>query len=215
METNLDKLNLDIRSRRREIDTRMGEAQMLAEREAEIKQEIEDLNNASQVLDRVSLLLSSIGEDKQHEAQEKIEGIVTRGLQAIFGDTFSFHIVQTMKGKSASVEFYIRTHLDDQVIETNVLDSHGGGLAAIVGFLLRVTVMLLDKGTDSANVLILDESFGMVSASFLDPLAEFVRELVDQTGIQIILITHQTEWEGYADKVYTYGIKNGATFVTS
>lgn len=202
-----------IREQKRTLDFERGQQQGLVERERELTADIQEQRELTEVLDRVTILLNNIGEDKQQKAQEHIEGIVTRGLQAIFGPTFSFHIAQTMKGKSASVEFLIRTHLDDVTLETPVLESHGGGLAAIVGFLLRVTVMLLDKGADKANVLVLDETFGMVSAEFLDPLAEFVRELIDKTGLQVILVTHQDQWLEYADKTVRFGIKNGATFV--
>lgn len=209
----LDELQREVSLRRRDVQTKVAEKRLLETRKEEISAEIEELQDLTVVLDRVTGLLNSIGEDKQQEAQEKIEGIITKGLQNIFGHTFSFHIVQTMKGKNASVEFFIRTHLDDEVIETPVLESHGGGLAAIVGFLLRVTVMLLDKGTDKSNILILDETFGMVSDEYLEPLGDFVRELVDKTNIQILLVTHQPEWQEYADKTYRFGIKNGATFV--
>lgn len=202
-----------IREKKRTLDFERGQQQGLIEREQELNTDIQVQRELTEVLDRVTILLNNIGEDKQQKAQEHIEGIVTRGLQAIFGPTFSFHIAQTMKGKSASVEFLIRTHLDDATLETPVLESHGGGLAAIVGFLLRVTVMLLDKGADKANVLVLDETFGMVSDEYLEPLAEFTRDLVDKTGIQVILVTHQPMWEEHADKTVRFGIKNGATFV--
>lgn len=202
-----------VQQRERELDFKLGQRQSLLDQKEGLEQEIEDLKETTVVLDQVTALLNTIGEDKQQQAQEKIEGIVTRGLHAIFGDAFSFHIVQTMKGKSASVEFFIRTNIGDSVIETPVLESRGGGLAAIVGFLLRVTVMLLDRGADKANVLVLDETFGMVSDEYLDPLAEFIRELVDKTGIQVILVTHQPEWSEYADKTVRFGIRNGSTYV--
>lgn len=210
---NATDLLSEVQQRRREIDFKLGQRQSLQERAETLATDIEGLQELSVVLDQVTVLLNSIGEDKQQQAQEQIEGIITRGLQSIFGETFSFHIVQTMKGKSASVEFFIRTHLDDTAIETPVLESHGGGLAAIVGFLLRVTVMLLDKGSDKANVIILDETFGMVSDEYLDPLAEFIRDLVDKANIQVIMVSHQPMWEEYADKTYRFGISKGSTFV--
>lgn len=210
---NASELLSEVQQRRREIDFKLGQQQSLKDRATGLAGDITDLQELTVVLDQVTVLLNSIGEDKQQKAQEQIEGIITRGLQSIFGETFSFHIVQTMKGKSASVEFYIQTHLGDQMLMTPVLESHGGGLAAIVGFLLRVTVMLLDKGADKANVIVLDETFGMVSDEYLDPLAEFIRDLVDKTGIQVIMVSHQPMWEEYADKTYRFGIKSGATFV--
>lgn len=191
---------------------RQGELDSLQRYSAELTENIQQLETLTEVLDKVTILLNSIGEDKQQEAQEKIEGIITRGLQAIFGETFSFHIKQSLKGKNASVEFFIRTMLGDKPIETPVLESHGGGVAAIVGFLLRVTVLLLSKEQNVARIIVLDETFGMVSDEYLDPLAEFIRELVDKADLQIIMVTHQKEWQEYADATYRFGIRDGATY---
>jgi DNA repair exonuclease SbcCD ATPase subunit len=209
----LDEAMSSAAVKRRDVDIKLGERKVVANRISELQSEIAELTELTQILDKVTVLLNAIGEDKQQEAQEKIEGIITRGLHSIFGDTFSFHIVQTVNGKTASVEFFIRTMMGDSVVETPVLESHGGGLAAVVGFLLRVTVMLLDKGEFNSRVLILDETFGMVSDEYLAPLGEFIRELIDKTGMQVILVTHQPEWIDYADKTYRFGIRNGETFV--
>jgi len=210
---NLEEIQTQLSKSRLNVERRTTEKSVFENRKVELSEEIESLKSDTEILDRVTLLLNSIGESRQQEAQEKIEGIVTKGLQTIFGDHISFHINQSMKGKNASVDFSIKSLIGNSIVETPVMGSHGGGLAAVIGFLLRVTVMLLDKGTQSANVLVLDESFGMVSSEYLDELAAFVKELVDKTGIQIILITHQPEWEEYADKVYKFGIKSGETYI--
>lgn len=118
-----------------------------------------------------------------------------------------------MKGKSASVEFYVQTHLGDQMLMTPVLESHGGGLASVIGFLLRVTVILLDARSSMSRTIILDESFGMLSEQYIEAMAEFMKELTVKAGFQFILVTHAPEWEDYADKTYRFGIKSGATFV--
>ena len=198
---------------RAEVDRKNTEQRMYQDRLKSLQTETTDLQNNVDVLDRVTILLNSIGETRQQEAQVKIEGIVTNGLQTIFGDHVSFHINQSMKGKNASVDFSIRSKMGDSVVETPILESHGGGLASVVGFLLRVTVMLLDKGADSANVLVLDESFGMVSDEYLEDLMAFVKELVSKTGIQVILITHQKDWEEYADITHRFDIKHGETYL--
>lgn len=99
-----------------------------------------------------------------------IEDLVTRGLQTIFDSTLSFHIIQSVRGKTANVDFIVRTTLPESVIETSVMDARGGGLAATIGFLLRLVVMLLRGGTKEENILILDETFAHVSAEYLAPL---------------------------------------------
>lgn len=210
----LDELNVAVRNRRRKLDALSGEKASVTSRVALLQTQIDDLNATVDELDRVTALFNSLGEDRQNAAQDKIEGIVTQGLQMIFDETLSFHIIQSTKAKAASVEFVVRTTLPNSVVETGVLDARGGGLAAVIGFLLRLVVMLLDKGTREDNILVLDETFAMVSADYLEPLGQFLREIVDKTGVQIIMVTHQTEFAEHADTVYRFSNVNGETKVS-
>lgn len=205
------ELERELHRKRREVDTRLGEAKAVLQRAKDIQSNIDDKEALVDDLERVTILLNTIGEDRQMQAQETIEELVTRGLQTIFDSTLSFHIVQTIKGRSVTAEFMVRTTLGDTFIETPVLDARGGGLAATIGFLLRVVVLLLSSGTKQDNVLILDETFAHVSDEYLPPLGEFLRELVDKTGIQIIMVTHQPEFMEYSDKSYRFSIKDGKT----
>lgn len=211
--TDLDTLVIRARQRRRQIDALQGEARATLMRGKELQAEIADLGEVIEDLDRVTVLLNSLGEDRQLKAQQTIEELVTRGLQTIFDESLSFHIVQTVKGKTANVEFLVRSTLPGSVVETPVMDARGGGLAATIGFLLRLVVMLLSKGTKTENILVLDETFAHVSAEYLGPLGEFLREVVDKTGVQIVMVTHQPEFAEYADKVYRFSTVDGKTQV--
>ncbi len=198
---------------RRELDQLAGEARITLTRGKDLKLEIEQLQLEVQTLDKATILLNSIAEDTQLAAQHNIEELVTRGLQTIFDESLSFHILQSTKGKSASVEFVVRTKLlNGQAVDTPVMDARGGGLAATIGFLLRVVVMLLRK---QENILVLDETFAMVSEEYLPALGEFVRQLVDKTNLQIVMVTHQPLFADYADKVYRFSQNDGKTLVTS
>jgi len=210
---NLVELERSLHLKRRDLDTRTGEAKAVLQRAKELTSKVESYRDLVEDLERVTIVLNTIGEDRQLQAQETIEELVTRGLQTIFDSSLSFHIVQTIKGRSVSAEFLVRTTLGDTFIETPVLDARGGGLAATIGFLLRVVVLLLGSGTKQDNVLILDETFAHVSEEYLPPLGEFLRELVDKTGIQIIMVTHQSEFMEYSDKSYRFSIKDGKTEV--
>lgn len=77
--------------------------------------------------------------------------------------------------------------------------AHGGGLAAILGFLARVIMVL---STGRRRILILDEPFAAVSSDILTDLSALVRAVVDQLGFQILMVTHQPELADSADVVY-------------
>lgn len=211
--TDLDSLGMDLRRARREADRRVGEARAIAGRGTVVKDEVAKLTTEASDYERAAGVLASIGEERQAAAQSQVEELVTRGLQTIFGEELSFHVIQTTKGKTPIVEFVIRSTIPGQpVIETDVMSARGGGVATVVGFLLRVVVMLLSKDKQE-TVLFLDETFSMVSADYLPNVVEFLRELVDKTDIRIVLVTHQPEFLNAADKRYEFKRVNGETQV--
>ena len=207
-------LAVSIAARRRELDILNGEARMILTRAKEVKEELDRLKEEVSLFERSGVLLNSIGEERQLKAQDTIEALVTRGLQQIFDDTLSFHIIQKVKANAASVEFVVRTALPDGgVVDTPVMDARGGGLAATIGFLLRVVILLLRGGNHGENILVIDESFSHVSAEYLPAVSEFLRELVEKTNLQVIMITHQTELTDAADTVYRFTSVDGKTIV--
>lgn len=212
--TDLTNLSVRVRARRRELDSVAGQANALRAREEELLAEMVRLSADIVSHEKATTLLNSIGEEKQYAAQEAIEQLVTRGLQTIFDDSLSFHILQSVKARRAEVSFVVRSTLSDgSVVDTDVMDARGGGLAATVGFLLRLVVMLLKTDTRTDNVLVLDETFAHVSDEYLPSLGEFLRKIVDKTGVQIILVTHQPEFVEHADKVYRLSSVDGKTVV--
>lgn len=211
--TDLSALSLKVRQAQRDLDQTLGEKRSLEGLQARTSKEVSDLQAEAIELDRTASFLTSIGEEQQFRAQEAIESLVTEGLQTIFDDTLSFHILQKVNGKAATVEFVVRTSLPgDRVVETAVLDARGGGLAAVVGFLLRLVVLLL-RNDGSQKLLVLDETFAHVSEDYLPGVGEFLRQLVDKTGVQVIMVTHQQELTEYADKIYRFSVKDGVTKV--
>lgn len=210
----LDRAEATIRVQRRALDEEAGQRKALERQLAAYRQEAEELASEVTLLEQVSAFLNSVGEEKQEQAQGSIESLVSRGLQTIFDDTLSFHIVTSTRGKTSGVEFVVRTALPgEDAVETPVLESRGGGLSAVVGFLLRVVVLLLSAEEGQERLLVLDETFAHVSAEYLEPLGEFLREIVERSGIQIIMVTHQSEFLEYADAAYKFSASNGRTQV--
>ena len=63
------------------------------------------------------------------------------------------------------------------------------------------------------DLLVLDETFAHVSEEYLEPLGQFLRQVVDRTGVQILLVTHQDTFLDYADKAYKFSAVDGRTKV--
>jgi ABC-type dipeptide/oligopeptide/nickel transport system ATPase subunit len=159
----------------------------------------------------VAVYLTTFGETAQALAQRKIELLVTHGLQTVFGEEMTFKLVAGTHGQQATLDFEITSTMEGIEVTTSVMDARGGGVASVVGFLLRLVVLLL---TESASKLIvLDETFAQVSEEYEARVAEFLRELVDKTQVQIILITHSHAYTDAADRAYRFRLVDGATKV--
>lgn len=190
----------------------IGAARVIIDRKTELEKEVSFLAEHVATLEKAAGVLAKIGEERQQEAQNQIESLVTQGLHKIFGDHLTFKVVQSVKGRTPVVEFVIQTSLPDgKVRETDILSAMGGGVSAVTGFLLRLVVLLLDKSKES-SILVLDETFAHVSDAYLPALAEFLREIVDKAKVQIIMVTHQHIFSEVADKAYKFSLDvNGYT----
>lgn len=193
-------LDVAVKAARRESDREAGEAAAVGRAGKAAKAEVERLREQLELHEKVLGVLTRVGEERQESAQRQVEGLVTRALQVIFDENLSFHLVTEVRANRTEVGFVLRSRYGDAEVDTPVLEARGGGMAAVVGFVLRLVVLLLTPG--ARRILFLDESFGMVSAEYEPRLAEFLREVADKAGVQIVLITHSKAYDDLADTSY-------------
>ena len=192
-------------NRRSLLDQRVGRRNALRQHRDELTELIAELTATVELEQQAAALLNSIGDERQDRVRTQIEGIVTHGLQLIFGGELSFHLVTATRANATTVDFIVRTTFaDGETLDTPVMDARGGGVASVVGFLLRLTVLLLTPG--ARRLMLLDESFAQVSAEYEPRIAEFLRAIVDQTGIQIVMVTHSDAYSDAADTVYRFAL---------
>jgi DNA repair exonuclease SbcCD ATPase subunit len=203
-----------LKAARSKVDQDVGRARALKKRADYLIVEIEELSVKKDSFEKAAAVLASIGEERQAQAQLQVENLVTRGLQTVFGEEYGFRIEQTTTASRPEVNFLVKSVTEDgKIIETDVMSSRGGGLAAVVGFLLRVVIMLLSKKSQE-SVIFLDETFGMLSAEYEGRMAEFLKKISDETGIQIIQVTHSDAYSDFADKRYRFDLNpKGITVV--
>jgi chromosome segregation ATPase len=195
-----DDLAVRVREASQRLDREAGRAQEVARRGKAAQAEVARLRHLAEVQEKTAVLLTTIGEERQESARQQVEELVTRALQVIFDQNLSFHMVQSIRANRAEVDFVIRSTYGDEVVETSVMDARGGGMAAVVGFVLRLVVLLLTPG--ARRFLALDESFAHVSASYEPRVAEFLREVADKAGVQLLLVTHSDAYSDLADVRY-------------
>lgn len=153
---------------------------------------------AADVTAKARMLLEGYSEEEQEALRRRVEGLVGRGLSVIFGEGYGFEVeVGQMRGQAA-MKFWVTTPSGKR----DPLESHGGGVVNVVAFVLRVVVTALTPGL--SRVLVLDEPFAQLSQEYLEPMGGFLRELVEATGIQLIVVSHEPEIAAIADKAFRF-----------
>jgi DNA repair exonuclease SbcCD ATPase subunit len=207
----LDDLLARVAQAERSVDRRVGEARKVLTDGQGVQREVTVLEDRLEVLDEAIAALNSYADQRQVDLQTKIEQLVTHGLRVVFGEDMEFRLVAGTKGKYATTDFVVRSRKGDAWLETPVIAARGGGVAAVVGFILRVILLMLKPQTQ--HTLFLDESFAQLSADYEPALAEFIRELVDRTDMQVVLVTHSTAYDQVSDVAYRLSNEDGTTHV--
>jgi DNA repair exonuclease SbcCD ATPase subunit len=217
----LADLRRQVTTTMQDLHTEVGQARSLADRGRLLTAEVERFGLDRETAERVSGVLSKLASDRDQAARAQVESLVTAGLQAIFGDggeVLTFHLVESTLRNAANIDFEVHTTKPDGTeIVTDVMSARGGGVAAVIGMLLRVVLILLTRQTGQkvSSTLVLDETLAMLSADRLEAASAFLRTLVDSAGLQVIMVTHQTELTESADKVYRVSLRpDGVSQVT-
>lgn len=187
-----------------------GRITLLREQKGEVDQQLETYATQYGAMGRVVKALQKYSKAKEQVLREKLDNIVTRGLQLIFGPGYKSRLVFGISRGQATIKSKIVTEINGKEFEADIADAHGGGLVNIVSVIYQILVLSLVKPRQR-RILFLDEPFRNVSEEYLEATAEFVRQLNRKLGIQIVLISHRKQMVDIGDVVYDFSLNNGIT----
>ena len=164
----------------------------------------------AETLDHVVALLGAMQETWREQFQAGVGKVVSRGLTGVFGEDLELLVEMGQSGDLPVAKFSIR---DSRGLETDVIDSRGGGLVSVTAFLLRV-LLLLSARPALARLLVLDETFANLSAEYVGNLVALIRRIATEGGFQCLIVTHRPELVDGADVAYRFELKDGVTQVT-
>lgn len=206
--TALETVSTRLADMRRGIERDLG-------RKAQVEEDLENLRSntvqyRSALLElQQALQVFQVLEGTWHRSFEnKLAGLISRGLSLVFNEPLRFVLETKQRGDMSTMDFKLVQMVGDDELVTDIMGAKGGGVVAVVSFLLRVLILLASK-PPLRPVMILDENFAMVSQEYVPNLAKLLRQLVDETGVQIILVTHEPLFGEHADVMYEVTQKNG------
>lgn len=133
------------------------------------------------------------------EVVHLFEETVTSGLKRIFNEEYDFKIRIDQHKNKKGCTFLVHTDEYDGYIDID--NSQGTCLEQVVSMICRVIMVSLDP--EVHKTIILDEPFSGAAVDKIDKIVEFMYEISENFGIQLIVISHMQEFVDYADKVIT------------
>lgn len=136
---------------------------------------------------------------------KKLVDLLSFALKTIFYDkNYSVELKVENKRDSKSAQFFLVERIEEEVLKYDFEDGIGGGILAIVGFVLQVFYLGYFK---LAKIIFCDESFSQISDQYIDGLMSFIQKLSEKKGFIFVLISHDKRLIDRGDKVYE--VENG------
>lgn len=204
---------MTIALRLREIDAQIARQQGLRDdrqrRLDDLEAELLRLDVESSLLEKTEDVLVQLGKRTVGESAESLNKLVSLGLKFVFPDQDLElkTITEKQRGKTA-----VRFELYDRGKTFPIDDAFGGGVIAIVGILLRVSIITTLK---MRRVLLLDETLGHLADVYVPAASKLLRKLSDDLGFTIIMVTHQPDYAASAHVHAKASRRAGATIITT
>jgi hypothetical protein len=163
---------------------------------------------------RLQKFFQHMGTTEQENLQRWFEQVITYGMRSVFGDAYRFVIIgPEIKANEIAIDFKIMKRSGDTELERDPYDEMGGGVADVLSFLLQFIMVFLLR--DRINpILFLDEACKHLSMEHRPAMANLLQELVEKTGVQILMISHDPVFLEAADVAYEFS-HNGVETVVS
>lgn len=176
----------------------LAKKQVQAEKQAlkQAQAKVSDTAQAQQIV-------QAVAEAVQHQAHARIASVVSRCLQAVFGDGYEFRIdFRQARGKTEAQLLIVK---DDLVLEDPV-EECGGGVVDVASFALRLAALMLAVPR-RRRLLLLDEPFRFLSKEYRPAVRELLLALAKELKVQIVMVTHSADL--VAGKVIEIGGEHG------
>lgn len=134
----------------------------------------------------------------QEKLKARVDALVTLAISSIFDRPFTFDL--QFERKRGRVECTPRIMEGDK--EYIPKEDVGGGIIDITSFAMRVVLWSIEN-PKARNLFILDEPMKFVGKGLLlERAGNVLREIADRLGVQLIVVTHESELASMADTKY-------------
>ena len=191
-----------------QIVNRRAEQSFMLTRIAELDAQVDETKTKMAELEQAKDVLNRILMVTQEDITHYIEQTVTNLVAHIFGDQYRFFFEMSLdRGKPS-----LTPMVEKNGTQVSPKDEMGGGLMDVLALGLRMALWSLDQKA-LAPVMILDEPGKYLDRPRVPLFGQALKEMSNQLGLQIIMVTHLDEMKELADRSFTVRQERGVSYV--
>ena len=168
---------------------------------------MESINTRVEAID----FIERVASEERLEVKDKVESLITSCLHDVYDSSYSIEFSYGIKGSRTAVEVFLVRNCSDGMVIRREIDGFGGGVADTISLPLKLIVLMNDKTFD--KILITDEPGKHLDLEKVPRFAKFLKNISEKLGVQIIMSSHHTAMEDYADSVNQITLDGSKSYI--
>lgn len=194
--SNIETLLDSVKILQEKVNTYNTKKNLLTKSLISLSEDAEVLKDRKQMIDRAKQRYLNFVDVCYLHSIKEMEDFVNIVLEHVFIDERYRLKLDITNKYNKSISFYI---IDEKKnLETPLRKGNGKGIKAVVSFVLLTYYLIRMK----APYVFLDESFVNISAGYVERFFDYVRKICHEYNMCVVLITHDSRFIDYADKIY-------------
>lgn len=214
MRTKVSRFAHKVKAMEDDYNKQLAEQNLLKQQKANEEVKVGTQLAEKKHLEAVSMLLVKTADASREAGRKRMESVVTRALQSVFGPDFTFEIEMDESGGKPVARFLVCSVGENgEVVKNEPQDSRGGGINDIVAFALQVATLVVYNEPKIQGPILLDEPGKHVSEEYVVKFGDFLQFISKTFNRQIIMVTHQAHLAATADKMLISQTVGGKTVI--
>jgi len=184
-------MKMDITKTRKKVDRLLGNFHSIKRQYREEKRNLEQAKKELEYIEDAQTITQQVSQMVQQQAHKRIEGVVGKCLEAVFGDEYGFKIRFERKRGKTEANLLLLRHSHE--VE-DVLNSDSGGVVDTAALALRLSSIVLSKPR-LRRIMLMDEPFRNLDLQNRERIRILLEELAKDFKVQFIIVTHEIAFQ--------------------
>lgn len=148
---------------------------------AKVHEEVHDLEEA--------VKLARLCLEKVTHLKSTLETLVTAGLRDIYQKDYTFELREYRDEQTKTLKGLRPCLTRGKRVYNDLREESGDGPRALIAFILHLSTVLMHP--DCAKIIVADEPLGQIDYQAWLRFGEWLIDICEKTGLQVVMVTHR------------------------